>query len=115
MLATLFMNVSPSDKQFKLPGMQDQHKPSTEVVTDIENLNISPGLSKRSQKSGDANHMKRKTDIHCGSRSRTHVLTFSAGLAFSYFECDVVIVYQQCFLECNKSSAANYGCRDVTH
>lgn len=23
MLATLFMNVSPSDKQFKLPGMQD--------------------------------------------------------------------------------------------
>lgn len=38
MLATLFMNVSPSDKQFKLPEMQDQHKLSTEVVTDIKNL-----------------------------------------------------------------------------
>lgn len=50
MLATLFMNVSPSDKQFKLPEMQDQHKLSTEVVTDIENLNISPGLSKSQSK-----------------------------------------------------------------
>lgn len=82
MLATLFMNVSPSDKQFKLPEMQDQHKLSTEVVTDIKNLISSHwylAWVNRSQKSGDANHMKRKTDIHCGSRSRTHVLRFLRG------------------------------------
>lgn len=84
------------------PWDAGQHKLSTRVVTEIKDLNISPGLGKNQSK-------KKKwwcqpletTDIHCESGSETHasasVLTFSVWLAhlFRVFECEVVIVYQQ--------------------
>lgn len=83
------------------PRDAGQHKLSTEVVTEIKNLNISPGLGKNQskKKSCDANHWRWQTfTVNQAQRhASSSVFTFSVWLAhlFRVFECEEVIVYQQ--------------------